>query len=49
MQLMLSNRNAYRLAAAIIVLALFASNTPSPLYHTYSTLWHFSPLPLTLI
>src|SRR5689334_11824838 len=49
MQLMLSNRNAYRLSAAIIGLGLFASTTPSPLYHTYSALWHFSPLTLTLI
>ena len=49
MQLMLSNRNAYRLSATVIGLGLFASNTPSPLYHTYSTIWHFSPLTLTLI
>ena len=49
MQLMLSNRSAYRLSAAIIGLGLFASTTPSPLYHTYSALWHFSPLTLTLI
>jgi predicted MFS family arabinose efflux permease len=49
MQLMISNRNAYRLSAAIIGLGLFASTTPSPLYHTYSALWHFSPLTLTLI
>lgn len=49
MQLMLSNRKAYGLSAAIIGLGLFASNTPSPLYHTYSTIWHFSPLTLTLI
>jgi predicted MFS family arabinose efflux permease len=49
MQLMISNRNAYRLSAAIIGLGLFASGTPSPLYHAYSTLWHFSPVTLTLI
>ncbi len=49
MQLMISNRSAYRLSAAIIGLGLFASTTPSPLYHTYSALWHFSPLTLTLI
>ena len=49
MQLMISNRNAYRLSAAIIGLGLFASTPPSPLYHTYSALWHFSPLTLTLI
>lgn len=49
MQLMISNRNAYRLSAAIIGIGLFASNTPSPLYHTYAALWHFSPLTVTLI
>jgi predicted MFS family arabinose efflux permease len=43
------DRNAYRLSAAIIGLGLFASGTPSPLYHAYSTLWHFSPVTLTLI
>jgi MFS family permease len=46
---MLSQRNAYWLSAAIIGLGLFASGTPSPLYHVYSTLWHFSPVTLTLI
>src|SRR5690242_6996901 len=40
---------AYGVAAAVIGLGLFASVTPSPLYHTYSALWHFSPLTLTLI
>jgi MFS family permease len=40
---------AYALAAAVIGLALFASVTPSPLYESYSELWHFSPLTLTLI
>jgi MFS family permease len=33
----------------VIGLGLFASVTPSPLYRTYSLLWHFSPLTLTLI
>jgi predicted MFS family arabinose efflux permease len=42
-------RLAYALAATVIGLGLFASVTPSPLYHTYSVLWHFSPLTLTLI
>jgi len=46
---MLSNRAAYRLAAGVIGLGLFASLTPSPLYRTYSILWHFSPVTLTLI
>jgi MFS family permease len=45
----LPTRVAYALAAAVIGLGLFASVTPSPLYHTYSALWHFSPLTLTLI
>jgi MFS family permease len=33
----------------VIGLGLFASLTPSPLYRTYSVLWQFSPLTLTLI
>src|SRR3954469_24340074 len=45
----LPGRVAYVLAASVIGLALFASVTPSPLYRTYSALWHFSPLTLTLI
>src|SRR3954469_19171623 len=39
----------YGLAAGVIGLGLFASLTPSPLYRTYSVLWQFSPLTLTLI
>jgi predicted MFS family arabinose efflux permease len=42
-------RAAYGLAAGVIGLGLFASLTPSPLYHAYSSLWHFSQLTLTLI
>jgi predicted MFS family arabinose efflux permease len=42
-------RAAYALAASLIGLGLFASVTPSPLYRSYSVLWHFSPLTLTLI
>jgi MFS family permease len=45
----LPDRVAYALAAGVIGLGLFASITPSPLYHAYSVLWHFSPLTLTLI
>jgi MFS family permease len=45
----LPNQVAYGLAAGVIGLGLFASLTPSPLYRTYSVLWHFSPLTLTLI
>ena len=45
----LPTRVAYGLAAFVIGLGLFASVTPSPLYHSYSVLWHFSPLTLTLI
>jgi hypothetical protein len=43
----LSNRAADRLAGGVIGLGLFASVTPTPLYGTYSGLWHFSPLTLT--
>src|SRR3954471_9781647 len=39
----------YGLAAGVIGLGLFASLTPSPLYRSYSVLWQFSPLTLTLI
>lgn len=45
----LSPRMAYALVAAVIGLALFASGTPSPLYGTYSELWGFSPVVLTLV
>jgi MFS family permease len=45
----LSNRVAYWLVAGVIGLGLFASLTPSPLYRSYSALWDFSPLTLTLI
>jgi predicted MFS family arabinose efflux permease len=45
----LSNHAAYALVAGVIGLGLYASVTPSPLYRTYSVLWHFSPLTLTLI
>src|SRR5213595_1753251 len=40
---------AYALSAAIIGFALFASATPSPLYETYSRLWGFSSVVLTLV
>src|SRR6478609_4569861 len=40
---------AYTLAASIIGLGLFASVTPSPLYHEYAILWDFSSLTVTLI
>src|SRR5262245_56551915 len=45
----LSRRAGYAVAASVIGLGLFASTTPSPLYRSYSVLWHFSPLTLTLI
>ena len=45
----LPDRVGYALAASVIGLGLFASVTPSPLYHAYSELWHFSPLTLTLV
>jgi MFS family permease len=45
----LSRHAAYFLAAATIGLALFASGTPSPLYGTYSQLWGFDSVVLTLV
>jgi len=45
----LPNRVAYALAAGVIGLGLFASVTPSPLYHLYASRWHFGPLTLTLV
>lgn len=45
----LSEPVAYVLSAAIIGFALFASATPSPLYETYSQMWGFSPVVLTLV
>jgi MFS family permease len=45
----LSRPAAYFLAAATIGLALFASGTPSPLYGTYSQLWEFDSIVLTLV
>jgi MFS family permease len=45
----LSQPLAYALSATVIGLALFASATPSPLYETYSRLWGFSPVVLTLV
>jgi MFS family permease len=45
----LSNGAAYWVAAGVIGLGLFASLTPSPLYRSYSVLWDFSPLTLTLV
>src|SRR5215475_12056618 len=45
----LSTRAGYAVAASVIGLGLFASTTPSPLYRSYSVLWHFAPLTLTLV
>jgi MFS family permease len=45
----LSGRAAYLLAAGTIGLALFASGIPSPLYGTYSALWGFDAVVLTLV
>src|SRR5260370_10287201 len=45
----LSRPVAYALAAAVIFMSLFASGSPSPLYGTYSALWHFSPIVLTVV
>jgi MFS family permease len=40
---------AYVLAAYVIGLGFFAAVTPSPLYRSYSTVFHFSALTLTLV
>lgn len=45
----LASSPAFVLAAAIVGLGLFASVTPTPLYHTYSELWRLHPLTLTLV
>ena len=45
----LSPRIGYTVTALVVGLGGFASVTPSPLYRSYSVLWHFSPLTLTLI
>src|SRR5579885_2969848 len=45
----LSNRAGYVLAAAIVGLGLFASVTPSPIYHLYAERWHFGSITLTLV
>jgi MFS family permease len=45
----LSRQAAYLLAAATIGLALFSSGTPSPLYGTYSQMWGFDSIVLTLV
>ena len=45
----LSRRTGYLLAAAIVGLGLFASVTPSPIYHLYAERWHFGSITLTLV
>src|SRR5215218_6438874 len=45
----LPTRAAYGLAGGVIGLGLFASITASPLYRSYSELWGFGSLTLTLI
>ena len=45
----LSRRAGYFLAAAIVGLGLFASVTPSPIYHLYAQRWHFGSITLTLV
>ncbi|WP_194894209.1 MFS transporter [Catenulispora pinisilvae] len=45
----LAPRSAYLLAAGIVGLAMFASGIPSPLYDTYSKLWGFSAVVLTIV
>src|SRR5258706_5487683 len=45
----LSPRIGYVVAALVVRLGLFASVTPSPLYRSYSVLWHFPPLTVKLL
>ena len=41
--------SAFALIAGIVLLALFASATPSPLYADYAARWHFSTPMLTVV
>ena len=45
----LSRPTGYLLAAVVVGLGLFASVTPSPIYHLYAERWHFGPIALTLV
>lgn len=45
----LGPRSAYLLAAGIVGLAMFSSGIPSPLYDTYSKMWGFSAVVLTIV
>jgi predicted MFS family arabinose efflux permease len=47
--LRLSKAQAYALSAYMIGLCLFASVVPSPLYRSYSAMWHLTPLTITLV
>ncbi len=41
--------SAFALVAGVVLLALFASATPSPLYAEYAARWHFSSPMLTIV
>ncbi len=41
--------SAFALIAGVVLLALFASATPSPLYADYAARWHFSTPMLTIV
>ncbi|MGH3439601.1 MAG: MFS transporter [Sciscionella sp.] len=44
-----SRRAAFRLVGIMLLLMLFSSAVPSPMYVIYQQRWHFSPTMLTLI
>ena len=45
----LSRPTGYLLAAVVVGLGLFASVTPSAIYHLYAERWHFGSVTLTLV
>src|SRR4051794_25952064 len=45
----LSAPQAYALSSFIVLLCFFASVVPSPLYNSYSAIWHLRPSTITLV
>ncbi len=45
----LGDWSAFAVVAGVVLLALFASATPSPLYADYAARWHFSTPMLTVV
>lgn len=45
----LSRRGSFRLIGATLLLMLFSSAVPSPMYVVYQQQWHFSPTVLTVV